>query len=153
MDTSRRDFLRYGLAGTTLSVAAARSGTPGASQAATGAAAGHGRGVRLRPFLEPLPVPGDGIVVATPAAPGAYHFTLPRRHRPDPFATGPMLPPTPDERGFKGTTKVNPGTFTIVRGRIELPAGVQAPQSYVYHCHIVEHEDNDMMQSFTVLPR
>jgi len=70
-----------------------------------------------------------------------------------PFATGPMLPPTPDERGFKDTTKVNPGTFTIVRDRIELPAGVQAPQSYVYHCHIVEHEDNDMMQSFTVLPR
>jgi len=30
---------------------------------------------------------------------------------------------------------------------------VRAPQSYVYHCHIVEHEDNDMMQSFTVLPR
>jgi spore coat protein A, manganese oxidase len=43
--------------------------------------------------------------------------------------------------------------LTTVRGRIELPAGVQAPQSYVYHCHIVEHEDNDMMLSFTVLPR
>ena len=29
---------------------------------------------------------------------------------------------------------------------------MQAPQAYVYHCHIVEHEDNDMMQSFIVLP-
>jgi spore coat protein A, manganese oxidase len=68
------------------------------------------------------------------------------------FATGPMLPPTPDERGFKDTTKANPGYYTIVRAKVELPTGVQAPQAYVYHCHIVEHEDNDMMQSFIVLP-
>jgi len=26
------------------------------------------------------------------------------------------------------------------------------PQSYVHHCHIVEHEDNDMMRPFTVTP-
>ena len=71
---------------------------------------------------------------------------------PAPFATGPMLPPTPDERGFKDTSKVNPGSYTIVRARIDLPSGVRAPQAYVYHCHIVEHEDNDMMQSFIVLP-
>jgi len=25
-----------------------------------------------------------------------------------------------------------------------------APQQHVYHCHIVEHEDNDMMRPFTV---
>ena len=71
---------------------------------------------------------------------------------PAPFATGPMLPPTPDERGFKDTTKANPGYYTIVRAKVDLPTGVQAPQAYVYHCHIVEHEDNDMMQSFIVLP-
>ena len=28
--------------------------------------------------------------------------------------------------------------------------GVTTPQNYVYHCHIVEHEDNDMMRLFTV---
>ena len=66
------------------------------------------------------------------------------------FATGPMLPPTPDERGYKETTKANPGYYTIVRGKIELPTGVTGPQSYVHHCHIVEHEDNDMMQGFIV---
>jgi FtsP/CotA-like multicopper oxidase with cupredoxin domain len=27
---------------------------------------------------------------------------------------------------------------------------VSAPQKYVHHCHIVEHEDNDMMRPFTV---
>jgi FtsP/CotA-like multicopper oxidase with cupredoxin domain len=29
---------------------------------------------------------------------------------------------------------------------------VLAPQDYVHHCHIVEHEDNDMMRPFTVMP-
>ena len=69
---------------------------------------------------------------------------------PGPFATGPMLPPDPDERGFKDTVKANPGYFTSIRAKFELPADVAAPQTYVYHCHIVEHEDNDMMRPFTV---
>jgi spore coat protein A len=71
---------------------------------------------------------------------------------PTPFATGPMLPPDPSERGFKDTVKANPGQFTTIRARHELPAGVTAPQTYVYHCHILEHEDNDMMRPFTVMP-
>jgi len=71
---------------------------------------------------------------------------------PTPFATGPMEPPDPTERGFKDTVKVNPGSFTIIRVKFELPAGISAPQSYVYHCHILEHEDNDMMRPFTVIP-
>jgi spore coat protein A, manganese oxidase len=69
---------------------------------------------------------------------------------PAPFATGPMLPPAPEERGFKDTVKANPGCFTTIRAKFELPAGVSAPQTYVHHCHIVEHEDNDMMRPFTV---
>jgi spore coat protein A len=71
---------------------------------------------------------------------------------PTPFATGPMEPPDPSERGFKDTVKVNPGYFTTIRAKFELPARVTAPQSYVHHCHIVEHEDNDMMRPFTVQP-
>jgi len=70
---------------------------------------------------------------------------------PTPFATGPMLPPAPEERGFKDTVKANPGYLTRIRARFELPTGVTAPQNYVYHCHIVEHEDNDMMRPFTVI--
>jgi spore coat protein A, manganese oxidase len=71
---------------------------------------------------------------------------------PAPFATGPMGPPDPTERGFKDTTKVNPGYFTTIRARFDLPDGVTAPQTYVHHCHIVEHEDNDMMLPFIVEP-
>jgi spore coat protein A len=69
---------------------------------------------------------------------------------PTPFATGPMVPPAPDERGFKDTVKANPDYFTTIRAKFELPTTVTAPQTYVYHCHIVEHEDNDMMRPFTV---
>jgi spore coat protein A len=71
---------------------------------------------------------------------------------PTPFATGPMGPAGPSERGFKDTVRANPGYFTTIRARYELPQGVTAPQTYVYHCHIVEHEDNDMMRPFTVKP-
>ncbi|MGM9486169.1 multicopper oxidase family protein [Ideonella sp. YS5] len=71
---------------------------------------------------------------------------------PSPFATGPMLPPEPEERGFKDTVKVNPGYFTTIRAKFDLPDGVSAPQRYAHHCHIVEHEDNDMMRPFVVVP-
>lgn len=70
---------------------------------------------------------------------------------PTPFATGPMEPPDPTERGFKDTVKVNPAYFTRIRAKFDLPTGVTAPQTYVHHCHIVEHEDNDMMRPFTVM--
>ncbi len=73
-------------------------------------------------------------------------------HDPSPFATGPEEPPDPTERGFKDTVKANPGYFTKIRAKFDLPTGVMAPQSYVHHCHIVEHEDNDMMRPFTVIP-
>ena len=42
---------------------------------------------------------------------------------PAPYATGPMLPPGPEERGFKDTVKVNPGYFTTIRAKFELPTG------------------------------
>jgi spore coat protein A len=71
---------------------------------------------------------------------------------PSPFATGLEEPPDPTERGFKDTVKANPGYFTRIRAKFDLPTGVLAPQDYVHHCHIVEHEDNDMMRPFTVMP-
>ena len=86
-ETSRRHFLQYGLAaGAALGVTAARPGT-----AAAGSSRMSGRAVSLRPFAEPLPVPGSGIVVASPAAPNRYHFTLRQISR----RLHPQLPKTP----------------------------------------------------------
>ena len=86
------------------------------------------------------------------AAAGQREDGVPGGTNPWPYATGPLVPAEPTERGYKDTVKVNPGTFTIIRGRFDLPNGVSAPQTYVHHCHILEHEDNDMMRPFTVLP-
>jgi FtsP/CotA-like multicopper oxidase with cupredoxin domain len=55
-------------------------------------------------------------------------------------------------RGVQGHRQVHPGTFTIARGRFDLPTGVYAPQTYVHHCHILEHDDNDVKRPFTVTP-
>jgi spore coat protein A, manganese oxidase len=97
------------------------------------------------------------VVGRTPFDVQAYEETnegphgVPGGIDPTPFATGPMEPPDPSERGFKDTVKANPGYFTTIRAKFDLPTGVSAPQSYVHHCHIVEHEDNDMMRPFTVV--
>jgi spore coat protein A len=89
-------------------------------------------------------------VAAYTAAVGVGPYGVRGGTDPTRFATGPMQPPTPDERGFKDTVKANPGYFTTIRAKFDLPTGVTAPQTYVHHCHIVEHEDNDMMQPYTV---
>jgi spore coat protein A len=98
------------------------------------------------------------VVGRTPFNVAAYqkaHGTpagVPGGISPEPYATGPMEPPAPEERGFKDTVKANPGYFTTIRAKFDLPDGVTEPQKYVHHCHIVEHEDNQMMRPFTVIP-
>jgi spore coat protein A len=72
--------------------------------------------------------------------------------------TGPAVPATPNENGRKDTVQAHPGQVTRIRarfelpdeGEIELPTGVANPQ-YVWHCHILEHEENDMMRAFEVV--
>jgi spore coat protein A len=66
------------------------------------------------------------------------------------FITGPLVAPRPEEMGWKDTVKANPNQLTVIRAKFILPAGASEPQHYVYHCHIVEHEDNDMMRPFSV---
>jgi FtsP/CotA-like multicopper oxidase with cupredoxin domain len=83
-----------------------------------------------------------------------------------PFLQGHSQPPLPQEAGWKDTIKMLPGQVTRVVVRI-------APQSnaagttvagtnyfafdpttgpgYEFHCHIVDHEDNEMMRPF--IPR
>ena len=60
---------------------------------------------------------------------------------------GPAMPPDPNELGWKDTARVNAKTVT----RIIVPF-VGYPGRYVWHCHILEHEDNEMMRPYEVLP-
>ena len=73
-DATRRRFLQYGMAaGATLALpGAARRGLAGSI--AGGSSSGLPGGP-LRKFREPLPVPGAGIVVATPSGANRYSFT------------------------------------------------------------------------------
>jgi FtsP/CotA-like multicopper oxidase with cupredoxin domain len=58
------------------------------------------------------------------------------------------MPRTPEawETGFKDTVIAYPGEVTRVRARFDLPG------LFVWHCHIVEHEDNEMMRPYFIGP-
>jgi FtsP/CotA-like multicopper oxidase with cupredoxin domain len=61
-------------------------------------------------------------------------------------ADGIVRGPEPWESGFKDTVIAYPGEITRVKARYDLPG------FYVWHCHIVEHEDNEMMRPLHVGP-
>ena len=60
--------------------------------------------------------------------------------------SGDVRPPEAWESGFKDTVVSYPGEVTRVRGKFETPG------QFVWHCHIVEHEDNEMMRPFRIGP-
>jgi spore coat protein A, manganese oxidase len=52
----------------------------------------------------------------------------------------------PWETGYKDTVIAYPGEVTEIRAKFDIPG------LYVWHCHIVEHEDNEMMRPYVVSP-
>jgi spore coat protein A len=83
-----------------------------------------------------------------------------------PFAPipGTARPPDPNEMGWKETVRMNPGEVITVDMKFDLPKGKQPPDSprlkasygikgaeYVWHCHILEHEEHDMMHALVVI--
>ncbi|HEY0696943.1 MAG TPA: multicopper oxidase domain-containing protein [Micromonospora sp.] len=52
--------------------------------------------------------------------------------------------PDAHEAGFKDVVVALPGHITRVKARFTLPG------RYVWHCHLLEHEDNDMMLPYVV---
>src|SRR5690348_11533377 len=52
-----------------------------------------------------------------------------------------------NERGLKDTVRVNPHEITEIAVRFTAYSG-----RYMYHCHILEHEDRDMMRPFVTMP-
>lgn len=93
-----------------------------------------------------------------------------------PFLTGAVMPPNPNEAGWKDTVLVPPGMVTrfVVRWAPTdipvmpsssaalhygftpndiIPGTDGAIFDYVWHCHIIDHEDNEMMRPDAVVPR
>ena len=60
--------------------------------------------------------------------------------------TGGVTPPEPGEAGWKDTVRADPGMVT----RIVIPFEGYAGR-YIWHCHILEHEDNEMMRPYDVI--
>ncbi|TMF46002.1 MAG: hypothetical protein E6I23_03690 [Chloroflexi bacterium] len=52
-----------------------------------------------------------------------------------------------NERGLKDTVRVNPNEVVEIAVRFTNYSG-----RYMYHCHILEHEDRDMMRPFVTMP-
>ena len=75
------------------------------------------------------------------------------------YLIGAPIPPTAEEMGFKDTVKAAPGFVTRTRAKFTLPATslldynwkTRSFGTWVYHCHILEHEENDMMRPFEVV--
>jgi FtsP/CotA-like multicopper oxidase with cupredoxin domain len=59
---------------------------------------------------------------------------------------GIVTPPAPWETGVKDTVIALPGEVTRLRLEFENPG------QFVWHCHIVEHEDNEMMRPYRIGP-
>jgi FtsP/CotA-like multicopper oxidase with cupredoxin domain len=89
-----------------------------------------------------VPVPVAGYLQGKPTLPLAY------------------------ETGWKDTVQMNPGEVTrivtrwapqdapatVTPGTNAFPFDPTAGQGYVYHCHIIDHEDNEMMRPYKVSP-
>ena len=101
---------------------------------------------------------------------GTLPFTVPTENLPSlaPYILGPEEAPPPTEEGWKDTIMMNPGEITRIRIRFaptDAPiSGAGAPTpgknpypfdptlapGYVWHCHIIDHEDNEMMRPMEI---
>ncbi|MDU6336438.1 copper oxidase [Clostridium sporogenes] len=92
-------------------------------------------------------------------------MTTPKALCPGSYTTGDNQPPAANEAGWKDTVQAPPGEITRIRVRFA-PQNVKAScpgenlypfdpskgPGYVCHCHILDHEDNEMMRPYRVLP-
>jgi FtsP/CotA-like multicopper oxidase with cupredoxin domain len=96
---------------------------------------------------------GDGAIGGNPAV--------------GPYLLPDAAPPEPEEAGWKDTARSLPGQVLriLVRfaptsdpvsevrpGENRYPFDPSKGPGYVWHCHIIDHEDNEMMRPYRVLP-
>ena len=96
---------------------------------------------------------------------------LPRVYQevdPTPYLKGKVTLADPNERGWKDTLRMNPGEVTTIVVRFApaafaptvdpstlpnagFPFDPKPDPGYVWHCHIIDHEDNEMMRPYKVV--
>jgi spore coat protein A len=72
---------------------------------------------------------------------------------------GDVLPPAPEEIGWKDIVIAYPGMVSRIVLNFNLPKPIPGipgtaprfPAEYIHHCHMLEHEDNEMMRPWQVI--
>lgn len=79
-----------------------------------------------------------------------------------PYLVGQPQPPDENENGWKDTVRMNPGEVTRIAIRFaptetpandlngQFPFDPSVGPGFVWHCHILDHEDNEMMRPYQV---
>ncbi|MER5661120.1 multicopper oxidase domain-containing protein [Streptomyces mirabilis] len=78
------------------------------------------------------------------------------------YFTGPPIPPDPDETlSYKDTVKAPAQMVTRIIIQEFIPpkddiasipnSGAELPATYIHHCHLLEHEDDDLMRPWTIV--
>jgi len=107
------------------------------------------------------PSAGPPLIYNTPNADGAVGGNP----AVTPFLQGNLQSAKPNERGWKDTYIVNPeevATFAIRFAPTDIPITARRSSllysfdpskgpGYVWHCHIIDHEDNEMMRPYSVI--
>ncbi|MFZ2178306.1 MAG: multicopper oxidase domain-containing protein [Rhodococcus sp. (in: high G+C Gram-positive bacteria)] len=111
------------------------------------------------------PIDTAALMQAQPLPPVGIRWTPSA----EPFVTGPVQPPQPWEWGFKDTVIADANSVTRIV--VEFPTadelgfdpdatfgmssghhGGHPLQGYVWHCHMLDHEDHDMMLRYRLVP-
>src|SRR4051812_8508046 len=129
----------------------------------------HNKHIHLIQFLviDRTPIDAPRYLADWIAANGNPPFDHPTlKLNPEPYFTGPPEAPHPEDNGWKDTifTPTDHVTRIRIRWAIQSPApgnllGINTFPinpifgiGFVWHCHLVEHEDNEMMRNLTVIP-
>jgi spore coat protein A len=71
------------------------------------------------------------------------------------FTAPPQAPAPEEQHAFKDVVKAYPGTVTKLAMKFDLPTGTHVVPGhrykFVWHCHILEHEDNEMMRPMDII--
>jgi spore coat protein A, manganese oxidase len=111
----------------------------------------------------------DGVYIPGYGPPLDYSTGNPRAVGGNPdvtgFLQGPARPPAANEAGWKDTVVMYPGEVARIAVRFApMDKPIDDPSlcypfepnaddhGYVWHCHIIDHEDNEMMRPFSVVP-
>jgi spore coat protein A len=126
-----------------------------------------GPGVYIPSFGPPFPYNSNQTPAANPA-----RTTIGGNPDVTPYLQGNASPPLANEAGWKDTVIMYPGQVTRIAVRFaptdtapgttayypftpndsnpNATAGTYSNYDYVWHCHIVDHEDNEMMRPYQV---